>query len=72
MALAGGLNISHQFSLSPDSTLLNVTTRVSSDFVSVPIVISSFYERFEPPEEDYNCVLTLTRSTVCNQRGTAQ
>jgi hypothetical protein len=72
MALAGGLNITHQFSLSPDSKLLNVTTRVSSDFVSAPIVISSFYERFEPAAEDYNCVLTLTRSTVCSQRGTAQ
>ena len=72
MTLAGGLNITHQFSLSPDATLLNVTTRVSSDYVSAPIVISSFYERFEPPAEDYNCVLTLTRSTVCNQRGTAQ
>jgi hypothetical protein len=72
MALAGGLNITHQFSLSPDTRLLNVTTSVSSDFVSVPMIISSFYERFEPPEENYNCVRTLTRSTVCNQRGTAR
>ncbi len=72
MALAGGLSITHQFSLSPDEKLLNVTTRVSSDFVAVPIVISSFYERFEPAAEDYNCVLTLTRSNVCSQRGTPQ
>lgn len=72
MALAGGLNITHQFSISPDAKLLNVTTRVSSDLVAVPIVISSFYERFVPTEEDYNCVLTLTRSTVCNQSGKAK
>lgn len=72
MALAGGLHITHQFSLSPDTKLLNVTTRVSSDLVAVPIVISSFYERYTPAAEDYNCVLTLTRSTVCNQRGAAE
>jgi len=72
MALAGGLNISHQFSLSPDSTLLNITTSVSSDLVAVPIVISNFYQRYTPPAEDYNCVLTLTRNNVCSQRGTAQ
>jgi hypothetical protein len=72
MAIAGGLNITHQFSLSPDSTMLNVTTRVSSDSVAVPLVISSFYQRFEPPGEDYNCVRTLTRNTVCNQRGASQ
>ncbi len=72
MALAGGLNITHQFSLSPDTNLLNVTTRVSSDLVAVPIVISSFYERYIPSEQDYNCVLTLTRSTVCNQSGAAE
>jgi hypothetical protein len=72
MALTGGLSITQQFSLSPDTKLLNVTTRVSSDLVSVPIIISSFYERYVPPSEDYNCVLTLTRSTVCNQRGATQ
>ena len=72
MALAGGLNITHQFSLSPDTRLLNVTTRVSSDLVAVPLVISSFYERYIPSGQDYNCVLTLTRSTVCNQSGAAE
>lgn len=72
MALAGGLNITHQFSLSPDTTLLNVTTRVSSDLVAVPIVVSTFYERYVPAAADYNCVLTLTRSTVCNQSGATE
>ncbi|HEY0961996.1 MAG TPA: hypothetical protein VGE69_06535 [Pseudomonadales bacterium] len=70
MELGGGLSISHQFSLSPDASLLNVTTTVSTDDVAVPLVISNYYQRFDPPAEDYNCMLTLTRNTVCNQRGT--
>lgn len=70
MELGGGLSISHQFSMSPDASMLNVTTTVSTDDVSVPLVISNYYQRFDPPAEDYNCMLTLTRNTVCNQRGT--
>jgi hypothetical protein len=70
MALGGGLTIAHQFSLSADSSMLNVTTTVSSDDISVPLVISNYYQRYTPPAEEYNCVLTLTRNTVCNQRGT--
>lgn len=69
MRLGGGLEISHQFSLSPDSSMLNVTTTVSSDFVSAPVVISNYYTRYTPPDENFNCRLTLTRNTVCSQRG---
>ncbi len=72
MLLGGGLSIAHQFSLSPDATLLNVMTTISSDDVAVPLVVSNYYQRFTPPTEDYNCLLTLTRNTVCNQRGTPQ
>ncbi|MDY6983848.1 MAG: hypothetical protein SV422_12235 [Pseudomonadota bacterium] len=70
MELAGGLSIQHQFTLSPDASMLNVMTTVSTSDVSVPLVISNYYERFDPPAEEYNCMLTLTRQTVCNQRGT--
>lgn len=70
MALGGGLAIAHQFSLSADGSMLNVTTTVSTDDVAVPLVISNFYQRFTPPPDEYNCVLTLTRNTVCNQQGT--
>jgi hypothetical protein len=70
MLLGGGLTIAHQFSLSADASMLNVTTTVSSDDATVPLVISNYYTRFTPPAEDYNCLLTLTRNTVCNQRGT--
>jgi hypothetical protein len=70
MLLGGGLTIAHQFSLSPDASMLNVTTTVSSDAATVPLIISNYYQRYTPPEENYNCVLTLTRNTVCNQQGT--
>jgi len=72
MQLGGGLSIAHQFSLSPDATMLNVTTTVSSDTVPVPMIISNYYTRFTPVGDDYNCMLTLTRRTVCSQRGTPQ
>jgi hypothetical protein len=72
MALGGGLTISHQFSLSPDETMLNVMTTISSDDVAVPLVISNYYQRYTPPAEDYNCLLTLTRNTVCSQQGRPQ
>jgi hypothetical protein len=68
LALGGGLTITHQFTLSPDSTTLNVTTRVSSSSVAVPIVISNYYRRYASPERDFDCRLTLTRSNVCSQR----
>lgn len=72
MQLGGGLAITHQISLSPDGAQLNVTTTVSSDLVAVPVVISNYYTRFNPPDENYDCQLTLTRKRVCSQRGSSQ
>jgi hypothetical protein len=70
MTLQGGLGILHQFSLSADGSMLDLTTTVSSDSVAAPLIIRNVYQRYEPPEENYNCILTLTRSRVCTQRGT--
>ena len=69
MRLGGGLDIRHQFSLSADGSELNVMTTVTSDLVSVPVVISNYYTRYTPPEENYDCQLTLTRNRVCSQQG---
>jgi hypothetical protein len=69
MRLGGGLQISHQLSLSPDGAGLNIMTTVSSDLVAVPVVISNYYTRYTPPEENYDCQLTLTRNRVCSQQG---
>lgn len=72
MRLGGGLEIQHQFSLSADASELNVMTTVTSDLVSVPVVISNYYTRYTPPEENYDCQLTLTRNRVCSQQGRRQ
>jgi hypothetical protein len=69
MQLGGGLQISHQFTLSPDGAMLNITTTVSSDLVAVPVVISNYYTRYFKNEEQYDCQQTLTRQRVCTQRG---
>lgn len=64
-----GLSIRHQITLGPDHLQLNMTTTVSSSTVSSPFTISSFYQRYTPPEYDYDCVFTLTRNNVCTQSG---
>jgi hypothetical protein len=69
MRLGDGLSISHQFSLSADGSQLNVTTTVSSARVTVPVVISNYYTRYNKPDDNYNCQQTLTRQRVCSQRG---
>jgi hypothetical protein len=68
MQLAGGLSITHQFSLSGDGEMLDLTTTVSSDVVASPLTIRNLYRRYSPPAEP-DCMLTLTRSRVCSQRG---
>lgn len=68
MSMQGGLSITHQFSLSADGNMLDLTTTVSSDTVAAPLTIRNIYQRYEAPEDPYNCVLTLTRNRVCSQR----
>jgi hypothetical protein len=68
MAMLGGLSITHQFSLSADGNMLDLTTTVSSDTVAAPLTIRGLYQRYEVAEDPYHCVLTLTRNRVCSQR----
>lgn len=68
MAMLGGLSVTHQFSLSADGNMLDVTTTVSSDTVAAPLTIRGLYQRYEVAEDPYNCVLTLTRNRVCSAR----
>lgn len=72
MDLTGGLEIMHQFSLSPDATMLNITTTVSSEQAALPMTISNFYQRYDAPEDGFDCTLTLTRSRVCQRTGSRQ
>jgi len=67
MNLAGGLHIMHQLSMSQDGSQLNVTTTLTSDQVSVPIIISNYYTRFDSQEDAFDCQQTLTRNKVCTR-----
>lgn len=69
MGMLGGLSITHQFSLSADGRMLDLTTTVTSDAVAAPLTIRNIYQRYEVQEDPYNCMLTLTRNRVCTQRG---
>ncbi|MGA0805050.1 MAG: hypothetical protein ACO3PV_00850 [Pseudohongiellaceae bacterium] len=68
MAMQGGLSLTHQFSLSADGNMLDVTTTVGSDTVAAPLTIRGIYQRYEVAEDPYNCILTLTRNRVCSAR----
>jgi len=35
--------------------------------VPAPITISNYYRRYEVPENDIDCILTLTRNNVCRR-----
>jgi len=42
---------------------------VSSATVSTPLTISNYYRRYDIPESDIDCILTLTRNNVCRRVG---
>jgi hypothetical protein len=65
--LTEGLRIFYQVTLSPNKQQLNITTTVTSGQVSTPMTISNYYRRYDPPESDVDCILTLTRNNVCRR-----
>lgn len=67
LTLQDGLRIYYQVTLSPDGRQLNITTTVSSDTVSTPMTISNYYRRFDVPDSNIDCILTLTRNNVCRR-----
>jgi len=67
LTLQDGLRIYYQVTLSPNGQQLNITTTVSSDRVSTPMTISNYYRRYEIPESNIDCILTLTRNNVCRR-----
>jgi len=67
--LTDGLRIFYQVTLSPNGQQLNITTTVSSATVSTPLTISNYYRRYDIPESDIDCILTLTRNNVCRRVG---
>ena len=67
LILDDGLRIFYQITLSPNGQQLNITTTVSSASVSTPMTISNYYRRYDIPENEFDCILTLTRNNVCRR-----
>ena len=67
LVLDDGLRIFYQVTLAPNEQQLNITTTVSSDGVSTPMTISNYYRRYAIPENNIDCILTLTRNNVCQR-----
>ncbi len=65
--LDDGLRIFYQITLAPNGQQLNITTTVSSASVSTPMTISNYYRRYDIPENEFDCILTLTRNNVCRR-----
>lgn len=65
--LADGLRIFYQVTLAPSGRQLNITTTVASSQVSTPMTISNYYRRYDVPDNDIDCILTLTRNNVCRR-----
>jgi len=65
--LQNGLSIFHQVTLAPDAQELNITTTIVSREATFPLTVSNYYRRYTPPENDFNCIQTLTRNDVCKK-----
>lgn len=65
IVLSAGVLISHRFSVDTDGQTLSMLTTVS-DRNSVPFNLIQFYNKYDAPEDNYDCVQTLSRGLVCS------
>ena len=68
ITLPDNLQITHRFSVAAEHTQLRMVTSVSSNG-SAPFNLIQAFNHDQAPEEEFNCVLTLSRGRVCS-RGT--
>ena len=65
LVLPGDLQIMHTFDLAPDYQSLRMVTRISNKS-SEPFSLIQTFNRYEAPQEDINCVQTVSRGKVCS------
>ena len=65
IVLSAGVLITHRFSVDTDGQTLSMLTTVS-DRNSVPFNLIQFYNKYDAPEDNYDCVQTLSRGLVCS------
>ncbi len=66
VVLEDGLRVRHRLTLSPESEHINIATTVTAGSGS-PFTLNRVFSRFEPLEEESNCVETLARKRVCTR-----
>lgn len=68
ITLPDGVMIEHRFIISEDREQLNMATTLSSGG-SVPFTLRQFFQRYDAPEENYNCTQTISRGNSCRLGG---
>lgn len=66
ISLPEGVTILHRFTVSSNTQLLNMVTRISSGR-STPFNLIQVFRRYDAPLDDFNCVQTLSRGIVCSK-----
>ena len=66
LILPGGLRVSHRFTMSADRKSLHVATTVSSSATTTPFTLDRYYNQFERPASEFNCIETLSMKRVCS------
>ena len=66
LILPDGLRVSHRFTMSTDGKSLHVATSVSSSATSTPFTLDRYYNQFERPVSEFNCIETLSMKRVCS------
>lgn len=66
LILPDGLRVMHRFTMSADGKSLHVATTVSSSSTSTPFTLDRFYNQFERPASEFNCIETLSMKRVCS------
>ncbi len=66
LILPGGLRVGHRFTMSADGKSLHVSTTVSSSTSATPFTLDRYYNQFERPPSEFNCIETLSMKRVCS------
>ena len=66
LILPDGLRVSHRFTMSTDGKSLHISTTVSSSATTTPFTLDRYYNQFERPVSEFNCIETLSMKRVCS------
>ena len=65
--LPDGLRVTHRLTLAPDEDKLNVATTVRTRGAGQQFTLNRVYTRFEQPESEFECRLTLEGGKSCRR-----